>query len=160
MKYYVGFDPGLDGAFAVLTAAGDIVQVFDMPTVEVLSGTSLKRKIAPAVIASELRIFTEEDIFGIVEQVSAMPGQGVTSMFNFGKSVGLLEGMLAGMGIPFTTVTPAQWKRKMGANASKDGARELAMRQWPAHADTFKRKKDDGRAEACLLALYQIKYGV
>ena len=86
-----------------------------------------------------------------------MPGQGVTSMFSFGRSLGILEGTLAGLDIPYTLVTPQVWKKAMGANASKDGAREMAMRLWPSKSELFKRKKDDGRAEAALLALYLLR---
>jgi crossover junction endodeoxyribonuclease RuvC len=151
---YLGIDPGLSGALAVLDKDGEIIDIFDMPTLEVISGTSKKQRVNPHGIVSELGLFKDVSIQAIIEQVNAMPGQGVTSMFSFGRSLGILEGVLAGIQIPYTLVTPAVWKRKMQVNSSKDGARELAMRTWPSKADLFKRKKDDGRAEAALLALY------
>ena len=151
---YLGIDPGLSGALAVLDKDGEIIDIFDMPTLEVISGASKKQRVNPHGIVSELSLFKDAPIQAIIEQVNAMPGQGVTSMFSFGRSLGILEGVLAGIQIPYTLVTPAVWKRKMQVNASKDGARELAMRTWPSKADLFKRKKDDGRAEAALLALY------
>ena len=151
---YLGIDPGLSGALAVLDKDGEIIDIFDMPTLEVISGTSKKQRVNPHGIVSELSLFKDAPIQAIIEQVNAMPGQGVTSMFSFGRSLGILEGVLAGIQIPYTLVTPAVWKRKIQVNACKDGARELAMRTWPSKADLFKRKKDDGRAEAALLALY------
>ena len=151
---YLGIDPGLSGALAVLDKDGEIIDIFDMPTLEVISGTSKKQRVNPHGIVSELTLFKNIPVQAIIEQVNAMPGQGVTSMFSFGRSLGILEGVLAGIQIPYTLVTPVVWKRKMQVNASKDGARELAMRTWPSKADLFKRKKDDGRAEAALLALY------
>jgi hypothetical protein len=154
MMFYLGIDPGISGALAVLDKDAGIVDIFDMPTLEFVSGKSKKQRVNPQGIVSELALFKDREIQGIVEQVNAMPGQGVTSMFSFGRSLGVLEGALAGLYIPYVHVTPAVWKKKMQVNSSKDGARELAMRTWPSKADLFKRKKDDGRAEAALLALY------
>ena len=154
MMFYLGIDPGIHGALAVLDKDADIVDIFDMPTLEFVSGKSKKQRVNPQGIVSEMALFKDRDIQGIIEQVNAMPGQGVTSMFSFGRSLGVLEGALAGLYIPYVHVTPTVWKKKMQVNSSKDGARELAMRTWPHKADLFKRKKDDGRAEAALLALY------
>ena len=154
MDFYIGIDPGNSGAIAVLDKRGAIVDIFDMPTLEVVSGKSKKQRVNPQGVVAELRLFTDQHAEAIVEQVNAMPNQGVTSMFSFGRSLGVLEGALAGLFIPYVHVTPVVWKKKMQVNSSKDGARELAMRTWPNKADLFKRKKDDGRAEAALLALY------
>ena len=154
--YFIGVDPGASGAIAVLDRDSDIVQIFDMPVLEMKSGATIKKKVNPQAICAELRIFKEARVEAILELVGAMPGQGVTSMFNFGRSLGILEGTLAGMDIPYEFVTPAVWKKKMKLTTSKDASRELAMRMWPQKAELFKRKKDDGRAEAALLALYLI----
>ena len=155
MKYVIGIDPGLDGAIAVLDETGDIIQVYDMPTVEVKVNGSTKRKVAPAAIASELRMYTVDGkCRAVIEQVSAMPGQGVTSMFTFGRSLGVLEGVLAGMGIPYELVTPSTWVKKMRVAPGKGGSRQRAMELWPMDADLFKRVKDDGRADASLIARY------
>ncbi len=155
--FYLGIDPGISGAFSVLDKGGAIVQVFDMPTLSYTSGKSIKQRVNPQSIVAELRLFKTQSIEGIIEQVNAMPGQGVTSMFSFGRSLGILEGVLAGVDMPYKLVTPAVWKKAMGVNSSKDGAREMAMRTWPSKSDLFKRKKDDGRAESALLALYLLK---
>lgn len=155
MNYYIGFDPGLDGAFAVLDSKGQIVQVFDMPTVEVKVGSSMKRKVAPAAVVSELELFCrDQECLAIVESVSARPGQGVASMFGFGRSLGVLEGLLAGLKIPYSLVPPQTWTKAMRVTPGKGGSRQRAMEQWPAHAGEFKRVKDDGRADAALIALF------
>jgi crossover junction endodeoxyribonuclease RuvC len=157
MRYYLGIDPGISGALAVLDENEDIVQIFDMPTLEVITGKSKKQRVNPQSIVSELKLFKDQRIEGLIEQVNAMPNQGVTSMFSFGRSLGILEGVLAGLDIPYNLVTPTVWKKRMGVNSSKDGTRELAMRTWSSKSELFKRKKDDGRAEAALLALYLIR---
>lgn len=155
--FYLGIDPGISGALAVLDDDAKIVDIYDTPTLEVITGKSKKKRVNPQSIVAELRLFKDKPIMGIVEQVNAMPNQGVTSMFSFGRSLGVIEGVLAGCLIPYVYVSPVVWKRKMQINASKDGSRELAMRTWPAHSTLFARKKDDGRAEAALLALYLFK---
>lgn len=153
-KVYIGIDPGLSGAIGVLDNDGEIIQVFDMPVVEMHVGKSVKKQVAPQAIVAELHLFKNEDVHAVIEKVNAMPGQGVSSMFNFGKTAGMLEGILAGMIFPYSHVLPARWKKHFNLNASKDAAREMAMRRWPKNADLFKRKRDDGRAESCLIALY------
>lgn len=153
-NYYIGIDCGINGAIAVLDQDYDIVQVFDMPTMETKVGKTIKRRVHPFGIVAELNLFRGDRVFAMIEQVNAMPNQGVTSMFSFGRSLGVVEGVLSGMAFPYDLVTSGVWKKAMGVNASKDGARELAMRTWPKHAELFKRKKDDGRAEAALIALY------
>lgn len=152
-EFVLGVDPGLNGAIAILEAkTGKLVQVIDMPVVEVKSGKTMKRKVMPYLITSEIEQYTEQGARAWVEQVSAMPGQGVTSMFGFGESYGLVRGVLAGLRVPVELVPPAKWKRDLNVNSGKDGARMLAMTKWPEHAGEFKRVKDDGRAESALIA--------
>jgi crossover junction endodeoxyribonuclease RuvC len=143
---YIGVDPGQSGAIAAVTAReltgrGRLVWVEDMP--DPLSG---------ALIAELLD--GEEVDTAVVEQVSAMPRQGVSSTFKFGKNYGIVLGALGALRIPIVHVTPAVWKRTMGVKADKDTARRMACDLWPASADLFARKKDDGRAEAALIALW------
>ena len=157
--FYLGIDPGNSGALAILDEKGDIVDIFDMPTLEVVSGKSKKQRVNPQGIVAELALFRDQGVRGIIEQVNAMPGQGVTSMFSFGRALGVLEGVLAGLLIPYEHVTPTVWKKVMKLNTSKDASRELAMRTWPHKAELFKLKKHDGRAESALLALYLYKHG-
>lgn len=152
MSFIIGVDPGAGGAVAILTEKGELVQVFDMPTLELKVGAGMKKRVAPYFLQAELQLYADQGARAVVEQVNAMPGQGVTSMFAFGEAFGLVRGVLAGMKVTTALVTPAKWKRDMKVNASKDGARQLAATLWPAHAGEFKRVKDDGRAEACLIA--------
>ena len=85
MDFYIGIDPGNSGAIAVLDKRGAIVDIFDMPTLEVVSGKSKKQRVNPQGVVAELRLFTDQHAEAIVEQVNAMPNQGVTSMFSFGQ---------------------------------------------------------------------------
>jgi crossover junction endodeoxyribonuclease RuvC len=156
-EFFIGFDPGLDGAYTVLDRGSNIVQVFDMPTVEVQVGKSMKRKVAPAAIADELKMFCGQSR-AIVESVAARPGQGVSSMFGFGRSLGVLEGVLAGLGIPYELVPPQTWAKQMRIAPGKGGSRQRAMEVWPDKAGEFKRVKDDGRADSALIALYLMKH--
>lgn len=153
MSFIIGIDPGANGAVAILEAStGKLVQVFDMPSVEITVGGKNKKRVAPYLLADELRLYDVLGTRAIVEHVAAMPGQGVSSMFAFGHAFGLAMGVLAGMGITADLVTPAKWKRDLKVNPGKDGSRLLAMTLWPDQAKEFKRVKDDGRAEAALLA--------
>ena len=153
----LGIDPGLNGALAIMDPVERGFEIIDMPTVEVKRGNKLKREVSPALVFEALAGKGIE--FAILERVGAMPGQGVTSMFSMGRSVGIIEGVIAAMGIPMTIVTPQKWQKAMEVRNGKDGARERAMQLFPMQADLFKRKKDDGRADAALIALYGERYG-
>lgn len=153
MSFIIGIDPGAAGAVAILEADGKLVQVFDMPAVEVVSNGKAKRRVSPEMLAAELRLYASQGAVAYVEQVSAMPGQGVTSMFAFGQAFGIVLGVTAGLAIPTQTITPAKWKKDLNLNPGKDAARAKAAQVWPAHAGEFKRVKDDGKAEAALIAL-------
>lgn len=152
MNFVIGIDPGASGAVAILDNKGGLVHVFEMPAVEVVVGGKNKRRISPEMLVSELQMYAMQGAVAYVEQVNAMPGQGVTSMFAFGEAFGLAKGVLVGLGIPVQTVTPNKWKKAMNLNAGKDAARAKAAALWPAHAGEFKRVKDDGKAEAALIA--------
>lgn len=147
----VGIDPGLTGAVAALDADGLIVE--DMPTVEIHKGGKLRREVSPALFAHLLRFAFDFTVdLCVIEDVSAMPNQGATSGFGFGRSKGVVEGAVAMMGWPTELVRPNIWKKQMALTKSKDGARAKALELWPAQAERFARVKDDGRAEAALLA--------
>ena len=149
--FTIGVDPGASGAVAILDHQGKLVHVFDMPALEVVTGAKSKRRVSAEMLAADLRLYAEHSR-AVVEQVGAMPGQGVTSMFAFGQSLGIVQGVLAGLGIPVQLVAPAKWKRALGVNAGKDGSRAMAVSLWPSSASEFSRVKDDGRAEAALIA--------
>jgi crossover junction endodeoxyribonuclease RuvC len=156
VNYVIGVDPGIHGAVAVLTQDGKLVEVFDMPTMEVKVGKATKNRISPELLAAELRGRAEYTVAAYIESVSASPQMGVTSAFAFGEALGIVKGVLAAMHIPVTLVPPAKWKRDMNLNQSKDGSRAKAIALWPAQAGEFKRVKDADRAEACLIAHWGI----
>ena len=142
----LGIDPGLSGAIAWVSDDGHLIRVADMPTVEVNG----KKKVSPQMLVALLEDYDDAKMVAI-EDVGAMPGQGVTSTFNFGYSAGILAGVCAGLRMPTSFYRPAVWKRAAGVPADKGAARQMAQRFWPGCRD-FDRAKDDGRAEAALLA--------
>lgn len=154
--FTIGIDPGASGAVAILDASGGLVHVFEMPSVEIKVGGKMKRRVSPEMLAAELRLYADQNAQAWIEHVSAMPGQGVSSMFAFGESFGLARGVLAGLKVPTYTVPPAVWKRAMNLNGGKDASRAKAAQIWPEHAGEFKRVKDDGKAEACLIARWGV----
>jgi len=143
----LGVDPGISGAIAFYYPShSGMISVYDMPS------------IGKEVNCPELRALMHQyrPDFAIIESVHAMPKQGVSSSFNFGMSYGMVRGVIAACGIPQHLVSPRKWKTYFGLTADKDTSRRLAILTWPEAAH-FNRKKDDGRAEAALLALYGSK---
>lgn len=155
LAWTLGIDPGVSGALAILDDEGDLMGVEDMPVVSKASG---RREVDAANLARAIRGLAPEWPFPcrvVLEQVGAMPGQGVASMFAFGDSFGVVRGALAAMGAPVVRVTPQVWKRSAGLiGADKDLARAKVIERFPDRAEWFARKKDVGRADAVLLALY------
>lgn len=159
----IGIDPGITGAIAVL-CDDELMAVHDMPVLEVKVGKTNKRQVSPQLLAQIFNDILLEYANGrecrvILEKVGAMPGQGVTSMFNFGRSFGVVEGVTAGHGLAIAYVTPQAWQKRSGKKDGKDGARQRVMELYPKHADWFKRIKDDGRADAVLIARYGLASG-
>jgi len=146
----IGIDPGASGAIALLVS-GVLVSVHDMPTVTVERNKAQKRQVCPAGLSLLMQQLSPHK--AIVEKVGAMPGQGVSSMFSFGRSVGIIEGVLAAKQVPVTFVTPQAWQKQSGAAKGKDGSRQRVMELFPSQAHLFARVKDDGRADAVLIAL-------
>jgi crossover junction endodeoxyribonuclease RuvC len=156
VNYVIGIDPGISGAIAILKD-GVLHRLIDMPTLELDSGKTKKRHISAAGLATILNVFiSDADCHVVIEKVGAMPGQGVTSMFNFGRSAGIIEGVVAALLIPNTYVTPQTWTKAVGRAAGKDASRMRAMELFPSKADLFKRAKDDGRADAALIAYWYL----
>ena len=148
----LGIDPGASGGIAFFSMQRGLLSIFDMPTVEVKRGGKNKREVSAAMLNA---IIGARDIdAAFVEKVGAMPGQGVSSMFQFGRSVGMIEGVLAALEIPTNYVTPQGWQKAVGARGGKDASRARAAELFPAYAANFTRKKDDGRADAALIAWY------
>ena len=156
MKVTLGIDCGLNGAIAVLVD-GQLLSVHDMPTLTVDINKKTKRQVSPNLLA--LLIESLKPDCAIVERPAARPGQGVTAMFGFGRSLGVVEGVLAALNIPVTYVAPAIWTKAMGKAAGKDASRQRAIELFPAMSEYFKRVKDDGRAEATLIAMWGIRNG-
>lgn len=146
----VGIDPGLSGALAFLSA-GSVV-CYDMPVLRLLRNGKNKGEVDGHSLAALLHAERPDHAF--VEMVNAMPGQGVSSMFAFGKAYGVVIGVLAAQGVPMTFVSPARWKRALGVPAAKDGAKARASQLLPSAAGQWPLAKHAGRAEAALLALY------
>jgi crossover junction endodeoxyribonuclease RuvC len=158
VSYVIGIDPGISGAIAIFED-GKLDAVIDMPTLEVDSGKTKKRHISAIGLVRILEtwmLVSDGQAHIVIEKVGAMPGQGVTSMFNFGRSAGIIEGVVAALRMPHTYVTPAAWTKAVGRAAGKDASRMRAMELFPAKADLFKRAKDDGRADAALIAYWYI----
>jgi crossover junction endodeoxyribonuclease RuvC len=140
-------DPGVNGAFAVLGRQGEFVKCGELPRFE---------KLVNAVeLGNLLGSYAPER--AVIERVSAMPGQGVTSMFTFGCAYGVAIGVMGGAGVPLAFVTPAKWKAHFRLSGKpKDAARELAIRLYPEAAPHLNLVKHHGRADALLLARYAL----
>jgi crossover junction endodeoxyribonuclease RuvC len=149
------FDPGLSGGVAFLAAAGR-VETFDMPALKAGKGRILDEHALARMIDARSR-----DIeFALVEQQWARPTDGGSQAFKTGVGYGQLRMLLASNFIPYRIVSPMAWRRFMGLTGDKDAARALASRLLPKDADQWARKKDDGRAEAALIALYGVSHPV
>ena len=150
----IGIDPGLSGAVAILDDL-KIFNMFDMPIMS--EGKKNKNQLNSAQLVNIINkhILENEDTFVIVEQVSAMPGQGVTSMFNFGQSFGSIKGICAALGLPIFYVRPAKWKKHFELiNSSKDASRTKVIEMYPSISSRLTKKKDVNKADAILIARY------
>lgn len=149
----LGIDPGVSGA-VMLLAAGRVQLVGDMPTVDVRG----RKWIDPAGVVRIVRAAGQIDM-AVVEHVQGVQQAGATSAFSFGRGFGLLEGVLAGLGVPVTLVRPQVWTKALGVSRDKGSHRLAAGRLWPAAAHLFERVKDDGRADAALLCHWYERHG-
>lgn len=154
MRLTFGVDPGLSGAVATLID-GEPGPVLDMPTVEVDGWGEVDAR-AVVVFIRELRAaHPGAYVSACIEKVGARPGDGGTSAFRFGQTAGKLQAILEVLGIPATRVVPAQWKRSFSLlRQDKDAARLLAIARFPSAQKVLSRKKDNGRADALLIALW------
>ena len=152
----IGIDPGISGSICFFED-GKITDVIEMPTMT--EGKKNKKQINGSQVYNEIlkRInrFEKKDIRVIVEQVSAMPGQGVTSMFNFGQSFGILKGICSAMQLPIYFVRPAKWKKYFNLiNSEKDASRARAIEIFPYFSSQLSKKKDANKADAILIASF------
>ncbi len=155
----IGIDPGISGAICFFRDE-ELKDVIDMPTMA--SGNKNKKQINGSQIyneiSSRINSYKIENINVVVEQVSAMPGQGVTSMFNFGQSFGVIKGVCAAMQLPVYFVRPAKWKKHFDLiKSQKDSSRVKAIEMFPKFSSMLSRKKDSNKADAILIANYHIK---
>jgi crossover junction endodeoxyribonuclease RuvC len=145
-----GIDPGFTGAIALYWPGAGTIEVHDMPVMKNPKGKTI---INPHGV---LDILANEGgkSLAVIEQVGAMPGQGVSSMFRFGQGLGAVEACAAASKLPLQYVTPAKWKKHFNLSRDKGVSRSLTMQRFPDYASEFSRAKDDGRAEAVLIALF------
>jgi hypothetical protein len=147
----LGIDPGLSGAYALIKD-GEIVCSGDLPRL----GDGAQSRVAGALFGSVVKELAPD--FAVIESVSAMPKQGVSSTFRFGRAVGTIEGVATALLVPMHHVIPGKWKGYFHLTGKPDGgaeaSRQAAIQRWPAHAALFSRKKDHNRAEAALIALW------
>tara|TARA_Y100001958_G_C20873854_1_gene306961 strand:- start:55 stop:549 length:495 start_codon:yes stop_codon:yes gene_type:complete len=152
----IGIDPGISGSICFMKN-GQILEVVEMPTMT--EGKKNKRQVNGAQIYNEIlqriKENDNENIRVIIEQVSAMPGQGVTSMFNFGQSFGILKGICSAMQLPMYFVRPAKWKKYFGLiNSEKGASRTKAIEMFPYFSSNLSKKKDINKADAILIASF------
>ena len=153
----IGIDPGLSGAVAILDDL-KIFNMFDMPIMP--EGKKNKNQLNSAELVNIIKsnILTNENTSVIVEQVSAMPGQGVTSMFNFGQTFGAIKGICASLNLPIFFVRPAKWKKHFELiNSSKDSSRTKAIEMYPYLSDQLAKKKDVNKSDAILIARFFVE---
>ena len=152
----IGIDPGISGSICFFDD-GHIIDVIDMPTM--IDGKKNKKQVNGSQIFNEIskRVQKKEkqNIRVIIEQVSAMPGQGVTSMFNFGQSFGILKGICSAMQLPMYFVRPTKWKKYFNLiNSEKDASRTRAIEIFPYFSPQLSKKKDSNKADAILIASF------
>tara|TARA_S200000501_G_scaffold197773_1_gene186116 strand:- start:239 stop:733 length:495 start_codon:yes stop_codon:yes gene_type:complete len=152
----IGIDPGISGSICFLED-GKIIDVLEMPTMA--DGKKNKRQVNGSQIYNEIskrinKVFNQ-DIRVVIEQVSAMPGQGVTSMFNFGQSFGILKGICSAMKLPMYFIRPAKWKKYFNLiKTEKDASRTRAIEIFPYFSSQLSKKKDSNKADAILIASF------
>ena len=152
----IGIDPGISGSICFLEN-GIIIDVIEMPTMT--EGKKNKKQVNGSQIFNEIsfriKTYEKKNIKVVIEQVSAMPGQGVTSMFNFGQSFGILKGICSAMQLPIYFVRPAKWKKYFNLiNSEKDASRTRAIEIFPYFSSNLSKKKDSNKADAILIASY------
>ena len=152
----IAIDPGISGSICFFND-GKILEVIEMPTMT--EGKKNKKQVNGAQIYNEISTkingIEKHNIRVIIEQVSAMPGQGVTSMFNFGQSFGILKGICSAMQLPMFFIRPAKWKKYFSLiNSEKDASRTKAIEMFPYFSSQLSKKKDSNKADAILIACF------
>lgn len=156
MKYILAVDPGLTGGLALYSE--NELHTFEIPTIQIKVNGKNKKDIDLDELSRLIDSWSKDIKFVVIEKVHAMPGQGVTSMFNFGKGYGRLEGVIKANFLPLEYVTPQTWKKKLGVPADKKLSRLRASELFPNNSDQWCKAKWDGRAEAAMIAYYGSKF--
>jgi len=149
-----GVDPGVSGAISVLKNK-KVIEVYEMPTM--IDGKKNKKQVNGSQVTNIIkeRLSDEKEIIVVVEHVNAMPGQGVTSMFNFGQSFGVIKGICSALSIPIYFVRPTKWKKHFNLiKTNKDASRTKVIEIYPEISAKLSRKKDSNKADAILIARY------
>jgi len=150
----IGIDPGVSGAISVLENK-KVVEIFDMPTM--IDGKKNKKQVNGAQVTNIIKdkLNLSKEIVVVVEHVNAMPGQGVTSMFNFGQSFGVIKGVCSALNVPIYFVRPTKWKKYFNLiKTNKDASRTKVIQIYPEISSQLSRKKDSNKADAILIARY------
>ena len=150
----IGIDPGLSGAIAILEN-NKVLKIFEMPVMS--EGKKNKRQLNSAQLVKLIKdnISENDEVSVVVEQVNAMPGQGVTSMFNFGQTFGAIKGVCAALGLPIFFVRPSKWKKYFELiNSSKDSSRTKVIEMYPKLSHQLSKKKDVNKSDAILIARF------
>tara|TARA_Y100000590_G_scaffold20393_1_gene23788 strand:- start:1046 stop:1525 length:480 start_codon:yes stop_codon:yes gene_type:complete len=149
-----GVDPGVSGAISVLDGK-KVLGIYDMPTM--IDGKKNKKQVNGAQVTNIIkeRLNEKKEIVVVVEHVNAMPGQGVTSMFNFGQSFGVIKGVCSALSLPIHFVRPTKWKKHFNLiKTNKDASRTKVIEVYPEISNQLSRKKDSNKADAILIARY------
>ena len=149
-----GIDPGVSGAISILQNK-KVIEVYDMPTM--IDGKKNKKQVNGSQVSNIIRERLNEnnEIIVVVEHVNAMPGQGVTSMFNFGQSFGVIKGVCSALSVPIYFVRPTKWKKYFNLiKTNKDASRTKVIEVYPEISGKLSRKKDSNKADAILIARY------
>ena len=150
----IGIDPGLSGAIAVLED-NKVLGIYDMPVMA--EGKKSKRQLNSAQLVSIIKqnVSNNDELAIVVEQVNAMPGQGVTSMFNFGQTFGAIKGVCAALELSIYFVRPTKWKKYFELlNSSKDASRTKVIEMYPSLSNQLSKKKDVNKSDAILIARF------
>jgi len=151
----VGIDPGVSGAISILENK-KVLEIFDMPTM--IDGKKNKKQVNGSQVSNIIKERlnnSNKEIVVVVEHVNAMPGQGVTSMFNFGQSFGVIKGICSALSIPIYFVRPTKWKKYFNLiKTNKDASRTKVIEVYPEISSKLSRKKDSNKADAILIARY------
>ena len=150
----IGIDPGITGAISILENS-KVIEVHETPTM--IDGKKNKRQVNGAQITNIIKKWLNKDkeVIVVVEHVNAMPGQGVTSMFNFGQSFGVIKGICSALSLPIYFVRPTKWKKHFNLiKTNKDASRTKVIEVYPEISSKISRKKDSNKADAILIARY------